>query len=515
MFFSAQVRDWNRHRRLFTFESLNSVALVPESACSRRRLSWKFHMSETARKLTVFPAFHKVDGARVVVAGGGEEAAAKVRLLAETSATIELFHPTIDQGTAADLRAAGGSWHARIPGAEDFAAAALAFIATGDEASDRAAAELAKAAGVPVNVVDRPELCDFFTGAMVNRAPLAVAVTTAGAAPVLARHVRARVEALLAPAFGDLAALAEKLRGAVGSAIGTAEGRRRFWARFFTGSVAEKIFAGKVDEAEAEARHDLSAPALTQGHVSLVGAGPGAEDLLTLRAQRLLQEADVIVYDALVPERVVAMGRRDAKRIHVGKTKGSHRATQEEINALLVEEAKAGHQVVRLKSGDPLIFGRAGEEIAALRAAGVSFDVVPGITAAFAAAAETEIPLTLRGVASALVFATGHDEHSETLPGWAGVALSGATVAVYMGHSVAGKVATQLIAAGLNASTPVALIENASRADQRACAGRLDELARLAARPELEGPVLIVIGEVVAHSALNLAPAALSELVAA
>ncbi len=472
-------------------------------------------MSETARKLSVFPAFHKVDGARVVVVGGGEEAGAKVRLLAETSASIQLFSTTLDKETGADLVAANGVWVPRLPEEGDFAGAALAFIATEDEATDRAIAALARAAGVPVNVVDRPELCDFFTGALVNRAPLAVAVTTEGKAPVLARHVRARIEALLAPAFGDLAGLAEKLRGAVGSGIGSSVARRRFWARFFSGSVAEKVFAGKLDEAEAEARRDLSAPALTQGHVSLVGAGPGAEDLLTLRAQRLLQEADVVIYDALVPETVVAMGRRDARRIYVGKTKGSHRATQEEINALLVSEAQAGHLVVRLKSGDPLIFGRAGEEIAALRAAGVSFDLVPGITAAFAAAASTEIPLTLRGVASALVFATGHDEHSETLPGWAGIALSGATVAVYMGHSVAGKVATQLIAAGLSASTPVALIENASRADQRAYAGRLDELPKLAARPEIEGPVLIVIGEVVAHSALALQPAALSTLVAA
>ena len=212
------------------------------------------------------------------------------------------------------------------------------------------------------------------------------------------------------------------------------------------------------------------------GHVSLVGAGPGAEDLLTLRAQRALQEADVIVYDRLVPEAVVAQGRRDARRIYVGKAKGDHAVSQEEINALLVREAQKGNRVVRLKSGDPLIFGRAGEEMAALRAAGISFDVVPGITAAFAAAAENEIPLTLRDTASALVFATGHDADGDTLPGWAGLALSGATVAVYMGRTVAAKVAARLIEAGLAAATPVAVIENASRPDRRAYAGRLDEL---------------------------------------
>jgi uroporphyrin-III C-methyltransferase/precorrin-2 dehydrogenase/sirohydrochlorin ferrochelatase len=209
------------------------------------------------------------------------------------------------------------------------------------------------------------------------------------------------------------------------------------------------------------------------------------------------------------------MGRRDAERVYVGKAKGAHAVTQDEINALLVCHARAGKRVVRLKSGDPLIFGRAGEEIAALRAAGVSFDIVPGITAAFAAAADAEIPLTLRGISSALVFATGHDADSETLPNWAGLALKGVTVAVYMGRSVAGSVAAQLVAAGLSAETPVALIENASLPDARAFAGRLDELSRIAAKPEISGAVLIVIGEVVSESALLAPPAPLTALVAA
>jgi uroporphyrin-III C-methyltransferase/precorrin-2 dehydrogenase/sirohydrochlorin ferrochelatase len=250
------------------------------------------------------------------------------------------------------------------------------------------------------------------------------------------------------------------------------------------------------------------------GHVSLVGAGPGAEDLLTLRAQRALQEADVIVYDRLVPDAILAQGRRDARRIYVGKAPGNHALSQDAINALLVDEARHGNRVVRLKSGDPLVFGRAGEEMAALRAANVSFDVVPGITAAFAAAAENEIPLTLRDTASAIVFATGHDADGETLPGWAGLALSGATVAVYMGHAAAAKVSARLIEAGLAATTPVAVIENASRHDRRAYAGRLDELALIAARPELTGPVLIIIGEVVAAGAIGVAPVALAELAA-
>ncbi|MGD9740294.1 MAG: siroheme synthase CysG [Bauldia sp.] len=471
-------------------------------------------MAEGGRKLSVFPAFHQVEGKRVVIVGGGDEAAAKVRLVGETHARIELFAATPSIELLADLRATGGRLIEREPRTEDFGGAALVFIGTGDEAADRDYHQLAKAAGVPANVVDRPELCDFHTPAIVNRAPLAVAVGTAGVAPVLSRHVRARIEALLSPAFGDLAGLAEKLRSTVASTIGTVDGRRRFWARFFRGPIAEKVFAGRIGDAEDEARRELVAGDRDVGHVSLVGAGPGAEDLLTLRAQRALQEADVIVYDKLVPEAVVAQGRRDAERIFVGKRKGDHSISQAEINAILVREAKAGRRVVRLKSGDPLIFGRAGEEIAALRAEGISFDIVPGITAAFAAAAEAEIPLTLRGVASSLVFATGHDVDGETLPEWGGLALSGATVAVYMGVSVAAKVAVQLTLAGLAPSTPVAVIENASRPTQRAFGGRLDELGRITGRGDLKGPALIIIGDVVAEGALAIEQRPLAELAA-
>lgn len=460
------------------------------------------------RKLAVFPAFHKVEGRRVLVVGQGEAAANKIRILAETKAAIVLFCPALDPATGSDLRAAGGAWIARQPEAADFAGAALAFAASGDPATDRATAALARQAGVPVNVVDQPELCDFYTPSIVNRAPLAVAVGTEGTAPVLARHVRARIEALLAPAFGDLAGLADRLRARVRQALTTQEARRGFWERFFTGAIAEKVFAGRIDEAESEARQALSEAGRGVGHVSLVGAGPGAEDLLTLRAQRALQAADVILFDRLVPETVVAMGRRDAARINVGKTRGGRTISQEEINAAIVRHARDGKRVVRLKSGDPLVFGRAGEEMAALREAGIPFDVVPGITAAFAAAAEAEIPLTLRGVASALVFATGQDADGTALPDWAGLALGGATVAVYMGHTVAAAVAARLIEAGLNPSTPVAIVENASRADRRMVATRLDQLPATAGAIAAAGPVLIIIGEAVAAAGSALAPAA-------
>ena len=471
-------------------------------------------MAVDSRKRGVFPAFHKVEGRDVVVVGGGEAAAAKIRLLAETKARILLYAGSLEKDTGAALIAAHGEWRGALPVAADLDGAALVFVATGSRDLDASVRQLAAEAGVPVNVVDRPELCDFYTPALVNRAPLAVAIGSEGAAPVLTRHVRARIEALLAPAFGDLAGLAERLRRRVTQSLASIVDRRRFWARFFSGSIAEKVFAGRLAEAETEALQLLEIDPIRTGHVSLVGAGPGAEDLLTLRAQRALQEADVIVYDRLVPDTIVAMGRRDARRVYVGKAKGDHAMSQQAVNALLVKEARAGHRVVRLKSGDPLIYGRAGEEMAALRATGISFDVVPGITAAFAAAAENEIPLTLRDASSSLVFATGHDANGETLPDWAKLALAGSTIAVYMGRSVAAGVAARLVEAGLSASTPTAVIENASRADKRAYAGRLDQLADIAARPELSGPVLIIIGEVVAAGAIGAAPAALSELAA-
>ena len=472
-------------------------------------------MPGPARKLGVFPAFHRVADRRVIVVGGGEEAAAKIRLIAETSAEIVVYATALGQEAGAALIVAGGEWRGAWPSASDLKDAVLIFTASGSEDRDREICELAHSVGVPVNAVDRPELCDFYTPAIVNRAPLSIAICSEGVAPVLSRHVRARIEALLAPAFGDLAGLADRLRMRVRNSFADGAGRRRFWARFFSGSIAGKVFAGRHDEAEEEALRSLEIDTLWKGHVSLVGAGPGAVDLLTLRGQRALQEADVIIYDRLVPEAVVAQGRRDARRIYVGKAKGAHAVSQGEINALIVREALKGQSVVRLKSGDPLIFGRAGEEMQALRAAGVSFDIVPGITSAFAAAAESEIPLTLRNSASALVFASGHDVDGETLPGWGGLALSGATVAVYMGRTVAGKVAQRLIEAGMKSSTPVAVIENASREDKRAWSGRLDELVEFAGRPDVSGPVLIIVGDVVSAGAFAAAPLPLAELVAA
>lgn len=471
-------------------------------------------MPDARERLSVFPAFHKVAGRCVLVAGGGSEALAKVRLLAETEAEVRVVAPAVGPALRALAVAGGGSVIERDFRAGDLAGVALAFAATGEEGADRAVAEAARAAGVPVNVVDRPELCDFYVPALVNRAPVAVAISSAGTGPVLARHIRARIEAMLPRETGALARLAESFRATVARVLPPGEARLRFWGRFFAGPVADRLYAGRPDEARAEAARLLNGPeGGPAGFVWLVGAGPGAEDLLTLRAQRLLQEADVIVHDRLVPQAVVAMGRRDALRISVGKAKGAHSATQDEINALLVRLGGEGRRVVRLKAGDPLVFGRAGEEMAALRAAGIGHAVVPGVTAAVAAAASLALPLTLRGVASSLVFATGHDRDGETLPGWAGLALSGATVAVYMGRSVAGRVGRALIAAGFDAATPVAVVFNASRDDERVEAGSLADLIAAAdlsaagsdgAAPD-QDPALIIIGKAVAAADLSAA----------
>lgn len=455
------------------------------------------------RRLDVFPAFHKVAGRRVVIVGHGDEAAAKVRLLGETNAQIEVVALSVSDALQTAIERTGATHVRQEFAPELLVGAALVFSAREDEVLDRQVVEEARRIGIPVNAVDKPDLCDFYTGALVNRAPIAVAITSTGIAPVLARHIRARIEALLPRVTGDLGRLAEQFRDTAVSLIPDGVLRRRFWARFFTGPVASSFYAGDERRARSEAQRLLNGARDERGFVWLVGAGPGAEDLLTLRAQRLLQEADVIVHDALVPDAVVAMGRRDAERISVGKRKGAHSVPQNEISDLLVELAQEGHKVVRLKSGDPMIFGRAAEEMEAMRDAEVDFEIVPGVTAAFAVAASAQIPLTLRGVASNLVFATGHNAKSETLPDWAGLALKGSTVAVYMGRTVAASVAERLIAAGLNAATPVAIIENATHLDERQFKGTLEDLSGISERDDVDGAVLIVVGEAVAAAPLT------------
>jgi uroporphyrin-III C-methyltransferase/precorrin-2 dehydrogenase/sirohydrochlorin ferrochelatase len=455
-------------------------------------------MRHLENKLNAFPVFLKVEGRKVVVVGGGDEALAKARLLGQSSAKLVIVADAPESALRNWVAEHGATLVESVYEVAHLRDAALVFAATGDAALDLRISQDARRLGIAVNAVDRPDLCDFYTPAIVNRAPLAVAIGTEGAGPVLAQIVRSRIDTLLPPSLGVLARLANSFRDAAEKLIPKGVARRSFWHDFFAGAPARAVAAGDEVEAREAATRLLLEAGPGSGHVALVGAGPGAEDLLTLRAHRLLMEADAIVYDALVPEAVVSMGRRDAERLPVGKRKGCHSKTQSEINALLVRLGREGKRVVRLKSGDPLVFGRAGEEMQALRDAGVSFEVVPGVTSAFAAAADFELPLTLRGVTSSMVFTTGHDLKGNSLPDWAKLAISGATVAVYMGRSVAADVAGRLIDAGLSPDTAVAVVENASLPTRRRFHGTLADLPSLQDRHDLEGPVMTIIGDAVA-----------------
>lgn len=460
-------------------------------------------MRHDVTKLQAFPAFIKVAGKRVVICGDGEEALAKCRLVGQTAAHLRIV---CENPSDALKKHAMSEGHELATGPVVQAlleGAVLVFAATGDQAEDRTIVAMARSLGIAANAVDQPDHCDFLTPAIVNRAPVAIAIGTEGAGPVLAQQLRTKIDQMLPVHLGRVAQLAQAYRHAAEVLLEKGISRRSFWKNFFTGSPSRHAQSGDFSQARRAATRLLKTGGVDEGHVSLVGAGPGAEDLLTLRAQRLLMEADVIVYDALVPEAVVAMGRRDAERIPVGKRKGCHSKSQKEIDALLVSLGREGKRVVRLKSGDPLIFGRAAEELAALRAAGISHEVVPGVTSAFAAAADFALPLTLRGTASSLVFTTGHDLKGDVLPDWAQLALKGATVAVYMGRTVAADVATRLVAMGLPSDTPVAAVENASRTDARLFHGTLADMGVLTQMNELEGPVMVIIGEAVAGADLG------------
>jgi len=435
--------------------------------------------------LNTFPLSYKVEGKRIVVVGGGEEALNKARLALKTTASVVIIAEHIEAG----FSGLGATLVERAFEPADLDNAALLFVA--DHGPDgEVAAAAARARGIPVNVVDVPEQCDFYTPSIVDRAPLTVAIATEGKAPVLARLVRARIEAMLAPDMGLAARLMGAMREGAMRLLPDGAARRRYFEALAT---AERI--GSEIEAEALLAAHVAGDERT-GIVHLIGAGPGAEDLLTLRAQRLLQEADVIVHDQLVPDAVVEMGRRDAQRISVGKAKGHHSFSQAQINTLIVRLAGEGKRVARLKSGDPMVFGRAGEELEALRKAGIAYTIVPGVSAALAAAADTATPVTLRKVSSGVILATAHGADDDELAHWAALAGAGLTLALYMGKSIAADVAGRLMAHGLAGAVPVGIVVNAGRRDRQAYRGTVGGLAT----GEVEfadGPAVILVGEAV------------------
>ncbi|QYO75305.1 siroheme synthase CysG [Devosia salina] len=436
--------------------------------------------------LNTFPLSFKVRGKRIIIVGGTDEALNKVRLVSKTTASIEIYSPHIE----ADFSAFPATVFERAIRADDVAGAALVFVAEEGEDAELAKSE-ARRLGIPLNVVDVPGECDFYTPSIVERAPLTVAISTEGDAPVLARLVRAQIEALLSPGIGKIASLAGGLRHKVESLIHDGAARRRYYEDLVTRPGMDAASAEKLLDAHV-------ANGAGQGVVWLIGAGPGAEDLLTLRAQRLLQQADVIVHDQLVPAAVVEMGRRDAEQICVGKTRGHHSFSQAQINTLIVRLAGEGKKVARLKSGDPMIFGRAGEEIAALRKAGLAYEIVPGVSAALAAAADTATPVTLRKVSSGFVVATAHGAEDSDLAHWAALSQSGLTLALYMGKAISADVAGRLLAHGAAPDLPVGIVVNAGRSDSTAYAGTLGGLAN-GAVDFVDGPAVILVGKAVAE----------------
>ncbi|RZJ84698.1 MAG: uroporphyrinogen-III C-methyltransferase, partial [Brevundimonas sp.] len=345
--------------------------------------------------MRVFLASIPLDGARVVVVGGSEPAIAKLRLFLNAPSRLDWFAPdgapaTIDTPQGAPAPAVA------TPSAEDFAGARLVFIALSDAAETERLVGLARAAGAQVNVVDQPHLSDFHTPALVDRDEVVIGIATGGSAPILARDIRSKIEGVLPQGLANVARMARELRETVKASVPDFMARRRFWEKAFRGPAADLAAAGRTAEARREMLRLLNVAAPEQGVVHIVGAGPGDPELLTLKALRVLQDADVIIHDRLVPEAVLERARRDAKRLYVGKTRGHHSVPQAEIESLMIAEAKAGHRVVRLKGGDPFVFGRGGEELEAVRSAGVPVFVVPGVTAALACAASAGIPLTHR-----------------------------------------------------------------------------------------------------------------------
>lgn len=445
------------------------------------------------------PVFFKLKGQPCLVVGGGVVAARKAALLLRAGGRVTIVAPDL----APDLarrRAAGEITHvARGFQAADLVGMRLVIAATDDEQVNVEVSRLAQMQGIPVNVVDNPKLCSFIVPSILDRSPVMVAVSTGGASPVLARQLRTRLETLIPSAYGRLAAMVEEFRDAAKQRFADPDDRRRFWEEVLEGPITELVFAGR----EAEARRRIET-ALAKGSAStgvgevyLVGAGPGDPDLLTFRAVRLMQQADVLVYDRLVSAPILDLARRDADRIYVGKEKDNHAVPQEGINQLLVDLARQGKRVLRLKGGDPFIFGRGGEEIETLAQEGIPFQVVPGITAAAGCASYSGIPLTHRDYAQSCTFVTGHLKDGSLDLNWIQLVQPRQTVVFYMGLTGIEVICSQLIAHGMASDMPAALVEQGTTRNQRVHVGTVATLPSIVAEADVRAPTLTIIGEVV------------------
>ncbi len=443
------------------------------------------------------PIFMKLVDAPCLLVGGGAVAARKAELLLRAGARITVVAPRI--GEELERRRAAGEVICRVRefAASDLEGCALVVAATDRPLVNRFVSEHARARRLPVNVADAPELCSFVLPAIVDRSPLLVAVSSGGRAPLLARALRVRLESLIPAAYGHLAAFAGAHRQAVKRRFASLLERRRFWEDALEGPIGEAVLRGDEAQAEHALNAALGAGAPTGGAVWLVGAGPGDPDLLTFRALRLMQRADVVLYDRLVAAPVLDLVRREAERVYVGKSRSRHALDQQEITDLMVRLARAGKRVLRLKGGDPFVFGRGGEEIAGLAAQGIPFEVVPGITAASGCAAYAGIPLTHRDHAQACVFVTGHGRDGPPQVDWSALARPRQTLVFYMGLRNLALIAAELCRHGLAPETPAAVIEQGTTAGQRVIAATLADLSERVRAAEVRSPALIIVGDVV------------------
>jgi len=452
------------------------------------------------------PIFMNIKGDNCLVVGGGSVASRKVFMLLRAGASVTVVSPELCQDLTIRKNEGEITHLDRKFEDADLTNCKIVIAATDVKEVNRHVSELAKSKGIPVNVVDAPELCSFIVPSIIDRNPVQIAISTGGSSPVLARLLRSRLETFIPSSYGRLATLLESFREKVKSKFSSSDDIRTFWEHILEGPVAENLIAGKDKIARdllETAVENAEAPA-ERGEVYLVGAGPGDPDLLTFRALRLMQQADVVVYDRLVSQGVLDLVRRDAEMIYAGKERNKHTLPQESINALLVRLAKEGKKVLRLKGGDPFIFGRGGEEIETLTEENVSFQVVPGITAAAGCSSYAGIPLTHRDYVQSCMFVTGHLKDGTTDLNWDAVAQPNQTVVFYMGLQTVKELCGELIKHGLPGSTPAALVEKGTTQEQKVHIGDLTTLHEIVEKNNVKAPTLIIVGEVVTlHDKLN------------
>jgi uroporphyrin-III C-methyltransferase/precorrin-2 dehydrogenase/sirohydrochlorin ferrochelatase len=448
------------------------------------------------------PVFFNLQNRPVAVLGGGTAAVRKAEVAVRAGARVTVFADALC-AEFDESKLSGQFSHLRKePSAQDIEDCTLLFCASEDVEQNRRVRAIAQTVGVPCNVVDMPDLCDFTMPSVVDRSPVVIAISTAGTSPILGRMIKAKLETLLPAAYGQVAGFVGRYRKKVAKAVTDFRQRRHFWERLLEGPVVDLVLAGHEAEAVVELEAELAAAARgaqhrQKGEVYLVGAGPGDPDLLTFQALRLMQRADVVLYDRLVGDGILNLVRRDAERVYVGKLPQDHTVPQDEISHMLLKLAREGKRVLRLKGGDPFIFGRGGEEIELLAEAGIPYQVVPGITAASGCAAYAGIPLTHRDHAQACVFITGHTKDGGFALDWNLLLQPRQTVAVYMGLGHLAELARAFIEHGAASSLPVALVDNGTRPNQRVVIGTLDTIATKAAEAGAKGPAILIIGSVV------------------